>query len=68
MGFTFLMAKINPLADWTQNMVWVHIRMHHPIGNRKRSQERFLDEDQFGADPRTDYAFKSSFPVAWREM
>jgi hypothetical protein len=19
------MAKINPLADWTQNMVWVHI-------------------------------------------
>jgi len=24
----FLMAKINPLADWTENMVWVHIRMH----------------------------------------
>jgi hypothetical protein len=25
LGSQFLMAKINPLADWTQNMVWVHI-------------------------------------------
>ena len=24
----FLMAKINPLADWTENMVWEHIRTH----------------------------------------
>jgi 3'-phosphoadenosine 5'-phosphosulfate sulfotransferase (PAPS reductase)/FAD synthetase len=27
------MAKINPLADWNQNMVWVHIRMHQSAYN-----------------------------------